>query len=287
MRCPRCGSIERQSVKETRLAPDGRINRRRQCPDCRYAYLTTEQLSPTALRVRKSDGSLVAFKREAVRRSVERATVGGVSHDELVALTDRIVERVYRLGEEGPISTADVGAAVLAELQDLDPASHVRFALVQEGRRDRGDDRAGWDDVVQFRRWLLQAYPDLAGHAVNGRLERVRKRSGRSEPYRRRKLTASVEAAAEGRDAAEGVERLAASVADDVERMIGDQPLVTSGQLSAEVMRSLRKRDHIAYLRYASLAKRFSDPHDYDAEARMLRERSEGVAAVESGSGDY
>lgn len=44
-----------------------------------------------------------------------------------------------------------------------------------------------------------------------------------------------------------------------------------TGQIAAEVMRILRKRNHIAYLRYASLVKSFKAPEDYEAEAVALR----------------
>jgi len=51
---------------------------------------------------------------------------------------------------------------------------------------------------------------------------------------------------------------------------LGDQPLVTSGQIASEILESLRRRDQVAYLRFASTAKRFRSPEDYEAEATAL-----------------
>ena len=77
--------------------------------------------------------------------------------------------------------------------------------------------------------------------------------------------------AAKGRNSKEVVEKLATAVAGDVEAALGDQPRITSGQIASEILRSLRRRDHIAYLRYASTAKRFRSPEDYENEVASLR----------------
>jgi transcriptional regulator NrdR family protein len=67
------------------------------------------------------------------------------------------------------------------------------------------------------------------------------------------------------------VHNLATEVADEVEAALGDQPIITTGQIAAEIMRSLRVQDPIAYLRYASAAKRYQSAGDYEAEALALR----------------
>jgi transcriptional regulator NrdR family protein len=47
--------------------------------------------------------------------------------------------------------------------------------------------------------------------------------------------------------------------------------LVTSGQIAAEILHALRKRDHVAFLRYASTAKGYRSAEDYESESVPLR----------------
>jgi len=60
-------------------------------------------------------------------------------------------------------------------------------------------------------------------------------------------------------------------VAKAVYRALSDQPTVTSAQLASEILHVLRKKDHIAFLRYASTAKRYQSVEDYEDEAVALR----------------
>jgi transcriptional regulator NrdR family protein len=53
-------------------------------------------------------------------------------------------------------------------------------------------------------------------------------------------------------------------------RALAGQPIVTTGQLTSEMLKALRAADDIAYLRYASVAKQFSSEGDYEAEALSL-----------------
>jgi transcriptional repressor NrdR len=93
----------------------------------------------------------------------------------------------------------------------------------------------------------------------------------KSEPFDRKRLERSIRLAAKGRGASdEEVAKIATDVAERVMEALGNQPIVTTGQLSAEVLRILRDLDHIAYLQAASTIKSFKSVEDYRAEAEAL-----------------
>jgi transcriptional repressor NrdR len=266
MNCPYCGCSERMSVTETRAVPEGRINRRRRCPGCGKSFATVERLSEDGLFVRKAGGEVVPFSRKALRSGIERAVIGRYPVPKLEALVNDVIRDVYQQAE-GPILSSEIGASVMRALREVDEVSHIRFALVHTGRQDR----AGWNRANHVRRWLVEEYPQLQYFRPPAGLSEVIKRDGRRVPYVRSKLQKNIEHSAKGQGSSEAIETFASEIADAVERELGSQPFVMSGQIAAEVMRILRHRNHIAYLRYASLVKGFRTPEDYEAEAVALR----------------
>ncbi len=271
MNCPKCGSASHQAVKDTRTVSDGRIVRRRRCPDCYEDFSTIEQLSEGWLRVRKSDGRIVSFSRAAVLRSLREAAIRKYDPTRLHQLIDSVIESVYPASSDGVVDSRVVGEALLAQFRRLDTVSQIRFALVYRGRRDRSDGWKGWSVARDFRDWLRVEYPEVIHRPRPTGLSEVCKRDGTHEAFDREKLQSGIAVAAHGRGPSGQVDHLAEVVVRDVEQELGDQPIVTSGQIAAEIMRSLRKRDHLAYLRFASTAKRFRDPIDYEAEAAALQ----------------
>lgn len=271
MNCPSCGSVERQRVKETRASDGGRISRRRHCPDCAHDFITVEQLAGTGLQVRKSDGRVLAFSRETVRRSMVEAAVRKYDRNRIDQLIDLVIDDIYPMADTGIVSSSKIAESVLKHFREIDAVSQIRFALVHMGRKDRTDGRRGWNDVRDVRQWLQSEYPELKYHRSPNGLVEVVKRDGEVEPFDSDKLARGVAVAAKGRNSKEAVEKLATAVAGDVEAALGDQPRITSGQIASEILRSLRRRDHIAYLRYASTAKRFRSPADYENEVMSLR----------------
>jgi transcriptional repressor NrdR len=273
VRCPQCGSESRQAVKETRSGFDGRITRRRRCPDCGHRFQTTEQLSETGLQVRKADGRVTAFVRDSIRTSIRKAAVREFARGELEELVDGVSADVYPLSDVGPIPTRAIADAVLRRLRDVDPATHIRFALVHAGRQDR-DTHSGWRGIDEVRRWLVEEYPQLQNYRPPSGLAKVVKRDGRLVPFDRTKLERGIGVASKGRGTRSEVRQLATDVAEDVENAIGDQPVVTTGQIASEILRSLRARDDVAYLRFASTAKKFATPEAYEAEAIALAKQA-------------
>jgi len=192
MNCPRCGSSARQEVKDTRSGADGRINRRRRCPDCHHDFQTVEQFSGSALHVRKSDGRIVTFSPEAVRRSMVEAAVRKYDPDRIQELIDSVKADVYPLADDGSVSSEEIGEAVLRHFRQIDVVSQIRFALAHLGRCDRTDGRPGWVDVNDFRRWLVTQYPQLQYYRPPARLVEVVKRDNSYEAYDREKLVAGI-----------------------------------------------------------------------------------------------
>jgi transcriptional repressor NrdR len=89
----------------------------------------------------------------------------------------------------------------------------------------------------------------------------VVKKNGEREPFDRSKLERSVAIACRKRDIpAERIERLITSIQRQLETR-GDE--VTTSQIGEAVMDGLKALDHVAYIRFASVYKDFSEPGDF------------------------
>jgi transcriptional repressor NrdR len=96
----------------------------------------------------------------------------------------------------------------------------------------------------------------------------VLKRSGDREPFDRAKVVAGVQAAAKNRPVSpEQMEAVAAEVEERV-RMEGTE--VTTQQIGLAVLERLRLLDDVAYLRFASVYKGFTDLEDFEREVGLL-----------------
>lgn len=268
MRCPHCGSTTGLSVLQTRSGDDT-IVRRRRCKACAATFQTAERAGGLGLRVRKVDGTIEPFKEESVRKSVRRAAVKPGLLDASKQFDEAVASMARQAAENGVVESQAIGRIVLDQLRRIDRASHIRFALVHLGRRDRAG-RAGWESAKDVSAWMDEQYPELRHHRPRVHLDEVVKRDGRRERFDLTKLEKSIGRAAKGRGpTVDDVRDLASDVAKQVLAELSEQPLVTSGQIAAEILRTLRESDPIAYLRYASTAKQYSGPEDYAAE--MLR----------------
>lgn len=94
------------------------------------------------------------------------------------------------------------------------------------------------------------------------------KRDGRREPFDRSKVIAGVELAIKNLPVTtEAVEDLAAGVEEEA-RAQGEE--VTSAHVGEAVMRRLRFLDEVAYVRFASVHKGFTDRTDFAREVGLL-----------------
>ncbi len=96
----------------------------------------------------------------------------------------------------------------------------------------------------------------------------VVKRSGAREAFEREKIVVGLRAAAKNRPMPEAaLEQLATEVEDQVRLDGGD---VTSERIGVAVLERLRDLDQVAYLRFASVYKEFSDAADFEREVGLL-----------------
>jgi transcriptional repressor NrdR len=96
----------------------------------------------------------------------------------------------------------------------------------------------------------------------------VVKRSGDSEPFSRSKIVAGMKSAAKNTPVTVlQMEELAAELEEAV-RSRGGQ--ATAEEIGQSVLERLRELDEVAYLRFASVYKGFSDVGDFEREAGLL-----------------
>jgi transcriptional repressor NrdR len=101
----------------------------------------------------------------------------------------------------------------------------------------------------------------------------VVKRSGAREPFDLAKVVAGLRAAAKNRPlGAEQLEALASEVEESF-RLEGAE--VASGDVGLAVLERLRELDEVAYLRFASVYKGFTDGEDFRREVGMLQKHSD------------
>ena len=110
----------------------------------------------------------------------------------------------------------------------------------------------------------------------------VVKTKGGRQPFDRTKIVSGVLAAAKGRP----IDDVAANtLADSVEEELrlqggGDVP---STRVGLAVLERLRKLDHVAYLRFASVYKNFDDAADFQREVALLDKSTDLVRPDLSG----
>jgi transcriptional regulator NrdR family protein len=233
------------------------------------------------MSVIKSDGREVPFDAQSLFDSTNEATASWHTHDQIRQVIRAVTDSLFGTSAVEPVASSRIGELVSQQLKRLNSVSHIRFALVFVGRTDRtaSGDR-GMADARAFRRWLGQEYAHLAREVPPARLSWVIKvRTGGRERFDRGKLKRTALIACKGRGVPDSVERLASDAANDVIEALGEQPIVTTGQITTELLRSLRARDDIAYLRYASTVKQFSSVLDYEAEALALETQRRSAAS--------
>lgn len=110
----------------------------------------------------------------------------------------------------------------------------------------------------------------------------VKKRDDTIEPYDRAKLRAGIKRAVEKRPVSEdGV----TAVVDDIERDLKDREtrIISSGLIGDLVSDHLRDLDKVAYIRFVSVYKAFSDPEEFLRELdAILDEEFDGHDSTES-----
>ena len=96
----------------------------------------------------------------------------------------------------------------------------------------------------------------------------VRKRSGRTEPFRTDKLRRGLESALADRPVGTGtLDDLVDAIETEL-RAVGT--VVSSDEIGRVVLERLRELDDVAYLRFASVYKEFKGAQDFEREMATL-----------------
>jgi transcriptional repressor NrdR len=100
----------------------------------------------------------------------------------------------------------------------------------------------------------------------------VFKRDGESEPYDRRKLLRSIQIACAKRPITSAeIDTLVEAIEREMDHR--EDAEVSSEELGRMVMERMRSRDHVAYVRFASVYRNFQDPEEFYQEIRDLAEK--------------
>jgi len=96
----------------------------------------------------------------------------------------------------------------------------------------------------------------------------VVKRSGDREPFVRAKIVAGMQSAAKNRPVTlEQMETLAGELEEAIRSRGGE---ASTEEIGVTVLERLRELDEVAYVRFASVYKGFSDVGDFEREAGLL-----------------
>jgi transcriptional repressor NrdR len=100
----------------------------------------------------------------------------------------------------------------------------------------------------------------------------VVKKDGKREPFDRAKLERAIGHACRKRDIdAAKIDQLVSGVQRQMETL-GDE--VPTGKIGEAVMAGLRALDHVAYIRFASIYKDFSDPSEFAEIAERVEKEA-------------
>ena len=106
----------------------------------------------------------------------------------------------------------------------------------------------------------------------------VLKRDGRSEELSREKLTASIQKACQKRPVtSEAIDALVEQIIEDLSNNFDRE--VPYGAVGTRVMDGLRELDPVAFVRYASIYRRFEEATDFVQEVKKLEKPHDTLTA--------
>jgi len=122
---------------------------------------------------------------------------------------------------------------------------------------------AGSASVIRRRRMCLQCGHRFTTYEEIVRAQlRVTKRDGSCEPFDRTKLVSGIECACEKRPiSADDIESMVVDIMDELESE--HERDVPSQAIGKKVMDKLEKIDEVAYVRFASVYRRFKDVNQF------------------------
>lgn len=97
----------------------------------------------------------------------------------------------------------------------------------------------------------------------------VVKRDGKKEPYMREKIESGIRKAFEKRPLSrDDFHALISGIEQDIQKLGKDE--ILSKEIGNIVMRKIKSRDQVAYIRFASVYRQFADVDEFVREAKKL-----------------
>jgi transcriptional repressor NrdR len=97
----------------------------------------------------------------------------------------------------------------------------------------------------------------------------VIKKDGRREKFSKEKLSVGIERAFEKRPVSkENIDKMINEIEEQLMRR--GKKEVTSSSIGELIMKKMKKLDHVAYIRFASVYRDFQDAHDFKKELKDL-----------------
>jgi transcriptional repressor NrdR len=151
VKCPYCGNLG-DKVVDSRESREGEvIRRRRECLDCGRRFTSYERIDEIPYMVVKKDGRRERFERQklvaGLLKACEKRPVRVAA---LEAIADRL-EAALQERADREMSTEEIGAAVMAELRQLDKVAFVRFASVYRNFRDIDEFKNELNDLLRLK----------------------------------------------------------------------------------------------------------------------------------------
>ena len=112
----------------------------------------------------------------------------------------------------------------------------------------------------------------------------VIKRSGVGEPFSRGKVINGVRKACQGRPVTEDDLAMLAQEVEETVRSSGAAE-INAHEVGLAILGPLRKLDHVAYLRFASVYQSFESLEDFEAAISLLRSEQADALAAEHAQG--
>lgn len=151
LKCPFCNDPDSKVVDSRPTDEGGSIRRRRQCLHCNRRFTTYEIIEPPPMAVIKRDGSMQAYDRSKLVRSLVVACDKRlVSKEALDALVSDIELALQGL-DERDLTTKRIGELALQRLRKVDEVAAVRFASVYRKFTDISSFRAEIEELLRER----------------------------------------------------------------------------------------------------------------------------------------
>jgi transcriptional repressor NrdR len=127
------------------------------------------------------------------------------------------------------------------------------------------------DSIRRRRECLVCGHRFTTYETIEEQNLRVIKSDGRYEPFDRNKLIAGITKACEKRPVSrEKIETTVYQITSDLEQEHGRE--IPSRLIGEKIMSRLRQLDEVAYVRFASVYRRFRDVDEFEQEIQNLRQ---------------